>query len=321
MIAVLEVDPCPEAVSMSAGLRSRVLWLIGLFLILLGARVAAKEPDVGKHEKPSDLDTEIIRNLRAENKELREKIQALEGKLKPTPPPPPPPPKFWSFELGISYSEQRGNSDVGRVGVDQEILYDDKETWEVGLEASYDWAESDGERKVHKGISTGNVDYMPYSRLSPFGFCIGYFDEARSIKWGLDGGLGAKWTILRIPYDPLEYTKKPFSKYSLSGAVLGRHETFTSYSGGGNNDELRFSLRLRADQQIYEDLFFRATAYYVPEADRIDDYEVSVKASLLFILTKYIRFKVTYRYFYDNKPPSRRKREDREIILSLAFKY
>ena len=82
MIAVLGVDPCPEAVSMRAGLRGRALWRIGLFLILLGARVAAKEPDVGKHEKPSELDTEIIRNLRAENKELRKKLQALEAKLK-----------------------------------------------------------------------------------------------------------------------------------------------------------------------------------------------------------------------------------------------
>ena len=169
-------------------------------------------------------------------------------------------------------------------------------TYEFSAKADFAYGEASdetGNTSVNKrSWSVGsNVDYHPFSRVSPFIFGTVESSFEKKIDLRYDVGAGGKINILR----------SDVSRVDFRGALLVEQTRSADQNGGGGDETLaRWLGVLRVRRTLNEGrITFNSEASYQPVFDEFSDFTVDFESSIAFQLSEVISLKLSLVDKYD----------------------
>lgn len=195
-----------------------------------------------------------------------------------------------------------GKGDIKRASEDLEMI----------IAGTYGYGENrmKKEDNLFSGIFTADLFYQ--RRLSPFLLQVLEYNFAKGIDLRSQSGAGLKYVV--IPASS--------NKTSISLALIYDKTNLFSKPGNYDNQNLRFSLRLKSKQELFDSrLILNAVAFYQPEVNDFSKRNVRFEGGIDMKITKRVFGVVNYIYSFDDVVSIGRKRADNKLTFGFRFGF
>ena len=150
-------------------------------------------------------------------------------------------------------------------------------------------------------------DYRPFSVFSPFMRLEFYKNEFKKIKGRSAGLAGFKYRY---------FFKPELLDYTISAALLFDMERYEPDINLPDKERIRLSVRPRFKQNLTENMYLVAEAYYKPNLLNFDDYVLCGNINLNFRVFKQGLLRFSYEHEYNNKPATSKVRKTDALLLA-----
>jgi len=225
----------------------------------------------------------------------------------------------WTVEGELGASVFFGNRDQATLTSRAQLERADS-SYEFSTKADFAYGEATDEAGTtfvnKRSWSVGsNVDYHPFSRVSPFIFGTVEYSFEKKIDLRYDAGAGGKISILR----------NDVSRVDFRGALLVEQTRAADQNGGGEDKTLaRWLGVLRVRRTLAEGwITFDASTMYQPVFDAFDDFTVDFESSIAFQLSEVISLKLSVVDKYDSGAQDRgaRTNNDGQLFFSVLSSF
>ena len=216
----------------------------------------------------------------------------------------------WRTQLELGFNGSSGNSSFSVLRTGGSLKYLRTDVAEFEFSALVRYGESEGKVISNDMRSTLKFDWRPQSDFSPFVFVSARRDEIRKLDSKIDGGVGAKWTVLR----------REKSKISLSGAGLLEYENYQLAAGSTDPESegvFRISGRLKFDHTFESGARIQHTTFWKPEASDFGDFNIEMTNSVSTQLLSNLALALEHEYLHDEVPPPGVKQNDQKFSAVL----
>ncbi len=219
-------------------------------------------------------------------------------------------PNAWKAQLELGFNGASGNSSFGILRTGGSLTRTETESYEFEISALVRYGKSDSRVIADDARGTVKFDWRPLSNFSPFVFVTVSRDRIRNLEAKVNGGMGAKRTLL----------KGDRTKVSLSLAALIDYENFNLETGSteeGSRSATRWSGRFKLDHTFASGTKYSHVTFWQPEMKSVGDYIVEMTNTLSTTLLAQLSMAVQHEYLHDSVPPPGAKKNDQKFSVVL----
>jgi len=217
----------------------------------------------------------------------------------------------WSGSLSGEGLYQSGNTRKFYVHGKGSITRADRYL-ETILTGSYGYGENRGRKDDNEMIASFTADLFYKNRWSPFILQYINYSFAKGIDLRSQSGGGVKY----VPVQNEDH------KTSISLALIYDYEKLADKPGNFDQENLRFSLRVRTKQNIIKDrLMFNLTAFYQPVVNNFSRSNFRVETGLTAPLIKGFSLLANYLYTFEDVVSVGRMRADNKLTFGLIVNF
>jgi len=201
--------------------------------------------------------------------------------------------KKWFFNLSAWSEINQGNTDAKKANGSLQLKYNNGiSDFLVSFESFYTVAKNEIIQNKSKNII--KYDHHMFPRIDPFLFVQSEYNEATSLIYRNNTGLGLKFTFFR----------NEFRKFDISFAPIYQYEKIENIPA---KIDARLSNRVRFVGNFSSFLKAKLVIFYIPKIQEINNYRVGLKSSieisLLKIKKKQLSLVLGYNYQLNSRPP------------------
>jgi len=196
-------------------------------------------------------------------------------------------------------------------------------TLEVRTDSRVTYAEAtdeDGGRRVSGRTTFASLatDYRPFARWSPFWFGSVESSLQQRIERRYATGAGAKYTLHRS-----KENESSVSLALLAERTQPRDDQPAAALDTATRWLSRWSLRVRAKQQLTRTVKFTHLTFYQPSVERASKYTMNSTTTLATTVTSKLSLTFTFHDNYDSESRSRgaRSNNDGQLLFGLAASF
>ena len=225
----------------------------------------------------------------------------------------------WTVQGEVGASVFFGNRDQTTLTSRAQMERADS-SYEFSTKADFAYGEAEddaGTAFVNKrSWSVGsNVDYHPFSRVSPFIFGTVQSSFEKKIDLRYDAGAGGKVNIVR----------NDVSRVDFRGALLVEQTRPADSNGGGEDETLARWLGVLRVRRTLDDgrVTFESETQYQPVFDAFDNFTIDFEGSVAFELSEVISLKLSLVDKYDSGAKDRgaRTNNDGQLFFSVLSSF
>lgn len=176
-------------------------------------------------------------------------------------------------------------------------------------------ADEGGDSFVNKRgwLVASNVDYRPFSLVSPFVFGSVESSFQRRIQSRTSGGIGGKLTLNREDRNRFDLSLALLAERTTPRDDLLETETLARWSG-----RVRYRRTLRDDR-----LTFDSQTGITPAFEDVSDFTFTSTNSLTYELTQVVRLRVSFLDNFDSRARERgaRTNNDGQLVFSVVSSF
>jgi len=216
----------------------------------------------------------------------------------------------WRTQLELGFNGSSGNSSfsVLRTGGSLTYLHTDVAEFEFSTLLRY--GKNDSKVISNDIRGTLKFDWKPKSAFSPFAFVTASRDEIRKLDAKVNGGIGAKWSVIQ----------SGAFKASLSAAGILDYENYAIAPGSNERPSegtYRISGRVKIDHQFASGAKFQHVTFWQPEVTNFADFNLQMTNSLSTQLLSKLALGLEHEFLHDAVPPPGVKQNDQKFSAVL----
>lgn len=225
-------------------------------------------------------------------------------------------PDRWKLGAEFSYTDQSGNRDLRLLTGGLRVSHLEKEAFEMEGLLQSRYGESGDEVIARSHFASLTLDLHPRDVWSPFLFATAERDPFKRLDARVSGGAGAKYTAFRS--DDGE------DNASVSLALLYSYEDLRPSAAdpvGPDRSLARWSVRVRGQQELNEQVTLQHVTFYQPEWDQVADYLLRSETGAKVLLTERLALSVSYQLDRTARPPQGVSPDDRLFKTGLIIDF
>jgi len=183
---------------------------------------------------------------------------------------------------------------------------------ETILLASYGYGENRGRKDDNEMIASFTADLFYKNKFSPFILQYLNYSFAKGIDLRSQSGGGVKYVAV----------ENEDHKTSISLALIYDYEKLAQKPGNYDQENMRFSLRIRTKQNIVKDrLMFNVTAFYQPVVNNFSRANFRVDAGLKMPIVAGVSLISNYLYTFEDVVSVGRMRADNKLTFGVNVSF
>lgn len=198
----------------------------------------------------------------------------------------------WATSLDFGFASSSGNSDLKSLTTGIRVRHLQTRRYKFDWTATFRYGESQGEVVARNMQSKLDFDVGPDARIAPFVFASGERDAFRRIDLRARTGSGVRYAFYRG--DDGDASLRLAAQYS--------HERFTAASAAGPRSDAGWSVELKGQQKLGDNLRVENSSIFDPVLHDVGDYNLEVRSKLVSRVSRRLALTLSHAFNYDSTP-------------------
>jgi putative salt-induced outer membrane protein YdiY len=241
------------------------------------------------------------------------------GQELPTPTPEPPverqeaveEPDRWAAAVDLGFASSSGNSDLTSLTTGIRLRHLQTKLFKLEWSLTFRYGESQGDVVARNLQSKLDFDVGPSARVAPFVFAAAERDPFRKLDLRTRTGSGVKYTFYRE--QPGEASVRVAAQYS--------RETFTSAAAQDVRTDGAWSMELKGNRGLGENIKVENTTTFAPVFDDFSDHNIDIASKISSKISRHLALTLTHAYGYDSTPADGVGRTDQRFQAGLTIDF